>query len=96
MSLKAMRKKAGYTQNDLANVTGLHPKYISMYESGARNINGAKLSTLLLLCSALSCKIEDLLNADADDDVLELWEGYLDADSSTADEEEEDKDMWAF
>lgn len=43
------------------------------YEQGFRDINGAKLSTLLRLCLALGCRLEEILD---DSETLELLRRY--------------------
>lgn len=73
MSLKEMRTRMGYTQAYLAEISGVSLKMIRLYEQGARDINGAKFYTLLVLSETLSCNLEDLLT---DEDTLELWEVY--------------------
>ena len=37
-------------------------KTLQKYESKALDINGAKLLTLLKLCNALDCRLEDILD----------------------------------
>ena len=61
MGLKEMRKMAGYSQKELADETGINIKNIGFYENGNRDINGAKFATLLTICQALSCDLEDIL-----------------------------------
>ena len=67
-----MRKRENYTLNELGLVTGINPKILSSYETDYRDINGAKLSTLLTLCEALSCRLEDILTGET----LLKWEEY--------------------
>ena len=43
------------------------------YERGARDINGAKLSTLLKICNALKCNLQDILT---DSDTLNRLKEY--------------------
>ena len=46
---------------------------IQEYEHEARDINGAKLLTLLKLCNAMGCRLEDILD---DPETLEELEKY--------------------
>ena len=43
------------------------------YEQGVRDLNGAKLLTLLKLCNALECKLADIIT---DEDTLEQLAEY--------------------
>lgn len=43
------------------------------YEQGAKDLNGAKLATLLKLCLALDCKLGDILT---DEETVKLLEHY--------------------
>lgn len=61
MSLQEIRKKRGYSAGKLADITGVSVRNIQHYESGYRDINGAKLDTLCSLALALDCKIENIL-----------------------------------
>lgn len=59
--LSEIRKSKYLSQNDLVNATGISRSSITKYEIGNRDINKASGETLLKLATALSCKIEDLL-----------------------------------
>lgn len=67
--LKALREKSGMSQGKLAATTGLSVRTLQDYEQGRKNLNGAKLVTLLQLCSALGCKLSALIS---DPDALQL------------------------
>lgn len=56
-----MRKKRGYSQAELSELTGISTKNIQHYESGYRDINKAQLATLCTFALALECKIDDIL-----------------------------------
>ena len=70
MTLKEKRAEAGLTQSQLADKSGVSKKNIQHYESGYRNLDLAKLSTLSKLAFALNCKIPDLLN---DEELKKLY-----------------------
>lgn len=59
--LKEIRESRGMSQQDLAGKSGINKRMIQAYEQGYRNINGAKLTTLLKMCNALNCAIEQIV-----------------------------------
>ena len=60
-TVKELREKAGLTRAELAKETGINIRTIEAYEQGRKDINGAKLKTLLKLCLALNCSLEDIV-----------------------------------
>ena len=60
--LKFARQQAGLSQNDLAKLSGVSLTMIQKYEQGAKNIDNAKLTTLVNLATALNCQIPAILN----------------------------------
>lgn len=59
--IKELRLKAGLTQKELAEKSGMDIKVLMAYESGKRNLDNAKLETILNLCIALQCRLEDII-----------------------------------
>lgn len=59
--LKELRERAGLSQAKLAALTGLNVRTLQEYEQGRKNLNGAKLVTLLQLCTALGCTLRDIV-----------------------------------
>ncbi len=59
--LQATRLSKDLSQSQLATVAGINPRVLQTYEQGGRDLSGAKLATLLKLCLALNCKLEDIL-----------------------------------
>ena len=59
--LKEIRESRGMSQQDLAEKTGIPKRMIQAYEQGYRDINGAKLSTLLTLANALNYPIDQIV-----------------------------------
>lgn len=59
--LQELRQKAGLSQSQLAAISNIDKRVIQAYEQGARNLNGAKLITLLQFCKALNCKLSDII-----------------------------------
>ena len=70
--LKTLRRAAGISQTQLA-AAGLNARMVQYYEQGVKDLNAAKLQTLLKLCNALNCTLSDLIT---DPDVLELLTVY--------------------
>ena len=71
--LKVMREERELTQWEIAELSGVSFRMIKDYEQGQRDINGAKLLTLLKLCLALRCRLEDIVD---DVETLELLRQY--------------------
>jgi len=59
--LQMLRKNSGYSQNELAQRSGVSKRMIQQYEIGAKDINKAAGTTLLALARVLGCEVEDLL-----------------------------------
>ena len=60
-NLQRLRKAAGFSQSQLAKLAGVNVQVLQQYERGARDLNGAKLLTLLKLCNALECGLADII-----------------------------------
>lgn len=61
MPLQEMRKKRGLTQSQLAENAKINVRTLQYYEQGVKDINGAKLHTLLSLAHALDCNVSDIV-----------------------------------
>lgn len=72
--LQNTRLAAGLSQSQLAAATGLNVRTLQCYEQGAKDINNAKLATLLKLCLALDCMLGDILTDEA---TVKLLEQYM-------------------
>jgi transcriptional regulator with XRE-family HTH domain len=59
-----LRRLKGFSQEELADVCGLHRTYVGSVERGERNVT---LSTLEVFASALGVSVIDLLSKAADD-----------------------------
>lgn len=71
--LQQTRQAHDLSQSQLATAAGINPRMIQYYEQGANDLSGAKLATLLKICLALNCKLEDIL---PDRETVELLERY--------------------
>ena len=59
--LKMRRQNCGLSQSQLAAESGVALRQIQLFEQRQRDINSAAAITLLQLCRALHCKMEDLI-----------------------------------
>lgn len=59
--LQIIRKRNGFTQNELSKLSGVSLRSIQMYEQRNKDINKAQLETVNNLAQALGCSIEDLV-----------------------------------
>lgn len=60
-NLKLLRQKAGLSQRNLADLSGVPVRTIQQYEQRQKNINKAQAAYLFMLAKALYCDIGDLL-----------------------------------
>lgn len=61
MKLKEMRQARKLSQAQLAEKTGLNVRTIQHYEQGSKNFDHARIDTLLKVCIALGCGLEDII-----------------------------------
>ena len=59
--LKEIRESRGMSQKDLAEATDIPKRMIQAYEQGYRDINGAKLTTLVTFANVLNCSIDQIV-----------------------------------
>ena len=67
------RKRRAPPAARVACAAGLNVRMLQYYEQGAKDLNGAKLATLLKLCLALDCQLGDILT---DEETVKLLERY--------------------
>lgn len=72
--LQSTRLAHDLSQSELATAAGINPRMLQYYEQGVKEISGAKLATLLKICLALNCKLEDIL---PDGETTELLRRYM-------------------
>jgi len=58
-NLKQIRAEHGLSQEELADIAGLHRTYVGSVERGERNIS---IDNMERLASALNVRVQDLLN----------------------------------
>ena len=59
--LKQLRQKAGFSQSELADASGVPKRTIQQYEQRQKSINKAQAEYLMMLARALNCSAEDLM-----------------------------------
>ena len=60
--LKKARISKGYTQESLAELSGVNIKSIAAYEQTPSKLINASVSTVFKLCDSLGVEIEDIIN----------------------------------
>lgn len=59
--LRGMRKLVGISTKELADRSGISYRTILHYETRERDINKAKVETVIKLANALGCDVSDLI-----------------------------------
>ena len=59
--LKQLRQKAGFSQSELADASGVPKRTIQQYEQRQKSINKAQEEYLMMLARALNCSAADLM-----------------------------------
>ena len=72
--LKQARIKAGLTQSQLAEATGLNLRTLQCYEQGNKKIEHAKLETILKICNVLNSDMADIMDDKA---LLAVYQKYI-------------------
>lgn len=62
MKLKEKRQAAGLSQSQLAEKSGINVRTIQHYEQGSKIFDHAHIDTILKICIALNCKLEDIID----------------------------------
>ena len=71
--LKEMRTERGLSQSQLANKAGIKIRSYQAYEQGTASFDRTHMDTILRICLALECKMEDVL---MDPELLDLLRQY--------------------
>lgn len=58
-NVRRARKRAGFTQEELADRSGLHRTYIGGIERGERN---PSLENIIAIAAGIGCTVDDLFN----------------------------------
>lgn len=59
--LKSKRVEVGMSQSQLAEKAGLNVRTLQHYEQASKPFDHARIDTIMKVCIALGCKIEDIL-----------------------------------
>lgn len=59
--LKEMRQAKGFSQAQLAEKTGINVRTLQHYEQGSKIFDNARIDTILKVCIALGCNLEDII-----------------------------------
>lgn len=60
-NLKRLRVSKGFTQQDIAELSGINIKSIASYEQDPVKINKASVETVYSLADSLGCDISDII-----------------------------------
>lgn len=60
-NLKLLRQKAGLSQRELADLSGVPVRTIQQYEQRQKNINKAQAEYLVMLAKTLYCEVDELI-----------------------------------
>lgn len=74
--LKEMRQAAGLSQSQLAEKTGINVRTLQHYEQGSKNFDHARIDTILKVCLALDCKLENIVE---NQEYIDLIKRYKDS-----------------
>lgn len=67
-NLKIRRTRLNFSQNDLAESSGVPLRMIQQYEQRKRDINRARADYVLMLSRSLSCDVADLMEIEESDE----------------------------
>ena len=59
--LKEKRQALGLSQSQLAEKSGVNVRVLQHYEQGSKNFDHARIDTILKICIALNCNLEDVI-----------------------------------
>lgn len=74
--LKEMRQAAGLSQSQLAEKTGINVRTLQHYEQGSKVFDHARIDTILKVCLALNCRLDDIIE---NQDYIDLIKRYEDS-----------------
>ena len=74
--LKEMRQAKGLSQSQLAETTGINVRTLQHYEQGSKIFDHARIDTILKICLALNCKLDDIIE---NQEYIDLIKRYKDS-----------------
>ena len=73
--LKTKRMEANLSQSQLAEKASMNVRTLQHYEQGSKIFDNARIDTILRVCLALNCKIEDVIENPKYIELLRKYEG---------------------
>lgn len=73
--LQEVRMSRGLSQSQLAERAGISFRMLQNYEQGAKQIDNARLETILKICIALDCTMEEVIENDSLFKLLREYKG---------------------
>lgn len=74
IKLKAKRMEVGLSQSQLAEKADMNVRTLQHYEQGSKIFDNARIDTILRVCLALNCKIEDVIDNEKYIELLREYE----------------------
>lgn len=71
--LKEVRQAKGLSQSQLAGKANMNVRTLQHYEQGSKIFDHARIDTILRVCLALDCKIDEIIE---NQEYLKLLEKY--------------------
>jgi transcriptional regulator with XRE-family HTH domain len=68
-----MRQTKGLSQSQLAEKANMNVRTLQHYEQGSKVFDHARIDTILRVCLALNCKLEDIIE---NQDYIDLIKRY--------------------
>lgn len=73
--LKRMRQHSGLTQSELAKKVNVNLRTLQYYEQGVKQLDHARIDTILKICLELGCDISDIME---EKEWITLYKKYAD------------------
>ena len=70
--LQIMREKAGLSQRELAEMSGVNFRMLQAYDNGGKNFTTASALTVLKIADALNCDAHEIIDIDPVEDKEKL------------------------
>ena len=72
--LKTKRMEANMSQSQLAEKANMNVRTLQHYEQGSKIFDHARIDTILRVCLALNCKMEDVIENQEYIDLIKKYE----------------------
>lgn len=71
--LKQIRQHSGLTQSELAKKVNINLRTLQYYEQGVKQLDHARIDTILKICLELDCNISDIME---EEEWITLYKRY--------------------